>query len=106
MTPEWTTANPNWESDIVDGRSLISFPPLFPEEAQAALEVFKSLRVSDMPGTPTMGEVCRPWIFDFVACLFGSYDTESGRRLITEYLLHVSKKTSSLAWRQGLWSRH
>lgn len=90
--PEWTTANPKWESDIVAGRSLIAFPPLFPSEADAALEVFKALRVGDMPGIPTMGEVCRPWIFDFVSCLFGSYDPESGRRLITEYLLSVSKK--------------
>lgn len=92
MKPEWTTANLNWESDIVAGRSLIAFPPLFPDEAAAALEVFKMLKVGDMPGIPTMGEVCRPWIFDFVSCLFGSYDHESGRRLITEYLLSVSKK--------------
>ena len=89
---EYSTECKDWESRIIAGESLITFPPLFPEEANAALDVFKSLRVSDMPGTPTMGEVCRPWIFDFVACLFGSYDTESGRRLITEYLLHVSKK--------------
>lgn len=90
--PEWTTACPDWESRVVKGESLIAFPPLFPDEGAAALEVFKSLRVGDMPGIPTMGEVCRPWIFDFVSCLFGSYDPESGRRLITEYLLSVSKK--------------
>ena len=64
---EYSTECKDWESRIIAGESLITFPPLFPEEANAALDVFKSLRVSDMPGTPTMGEVCRPWIFDFVA---------------------------------------
>jgi len=88
----YSTACPEWERRIVAGESLITFPPIFPDEASAALDVFKSLRVGDMPGTPTMGDICRPWIFDFVATLFGSYDAESGRRLITEYLLHVSKK--------------
>jgi phage terminase large subunit-like protein len=39
-----------------------------------------------------MGEACRPWILDFVSHVFGSYDSEAGRRLIREYLLLVSKK--------------
>lgn len=90
--PNWSTACPDWEQRVVAGDSLIPFPPLFPEEGAAALEIFKSLRVGDMPGIPTMGEVCRPWIFNYVETLFGSYDVESGRRLITEYLLSVSKK--------------
>ena len=92
MTPIWTTECKDWERRIVAGESLITSPPIFPEEGNAALDIFKSLRIGDMPGTPTMGEMCRPWIFDFVCTLFGSYDVENGRRLITEYLLHVSKK--------------
>ncbi len=39
-----------------------------------------------------MGEACKPWIFDFVASVFGAYDAETGRREISEWLLSVSKK--------------
>lgn len=90
--PEWTTANPKWERDIVAGRSLIPCAPLFPQEADQALDVFKSLRVVDVPGCPTMGEICRPWILDFVGSVFGAYDADSGRRLISEFFLDVAKK--------------
>jgi phage terminase large subunit-like protein len=89
---DWSTACPDWEKRIVEGRSLIPFAPLFPAEAASALEVFKALRVVDVQGSPTMGEICRPWITDFVASVFGAYDPEGGRRLISEFFLDVAKK--------------
>lgn len=91
MITEWTTACPDWESRILAGESLTP-PPLFPDEAEAALAVFRSLRIADIPGTPTMGEACKPWVFDFVASVFGAYDPDTGRRMQTEWLLSVSKK--------------
>lgn len=92
--PTWGTACLDWESRIVAGKSLIPFAPLFPDEAQRGLEVFKSLRITDVPGKPTMGEVGRDWIFDFVAAIFGSYDPDAARQAIREYFLLVSKKNS------------
>jgi phage terminase large subunit-like protein len=89
---EWTTALPDWERRIVAGESLIPCPPLFPSEAAAALDVFKALRVVDAIGSPTLGEVSRQWVIDFVASIFGAYDPESGRRLIREWFLLISKK--------------
>lgn len=74
--------------------SLINFPPLFPAEAEAGLAVFKELRLVDVLGRPTLGEAGRQWIFDFVSSVFGSYDSEAGRRLITEFFLFVAKKNS------------
>ena len=74
--------------------SLISTPPLFPAEAGAGLSVFKELRLVDVLGRPTLGEAGRQWIFDFVSSVFGSYDSEAGRRLITEFFLFVAKKNS------------
>lgn len=91
---EWTTARPDWQERIVKSESLLPCDPLFPAEAAAAMDVFKSLRVVDIAGSPTIGECCEPWIMDFAAAVFGSYDAETGRRLIREYMLLVSKKNT------------
>ena len=91
---EWTTACPDWEDRVVGRRSLIPFAPLFPGEAAAALAVMDQLRVVDMPGGPTFGEISRPWVREFVASVFGAYDPDGGRRLVREWLLLISKKNT------------
>lgn len=98
----WTTACPDWEGRIERGQSLIPLPPLFPGEAASALEVFRQLRVVDMPGSPTMGEVSRQWVLDFVSSVFGSYDPETGRRLIAEFFLLISKKNTKSTTAAGI----
>ena len=98
----WTTACPDWEKRIIKGESLIALPPLFPEEAESALSVFKELRLVDVLGRPTFGEAGRPWLFDFVGSIFGSYDSDAGRRLITEYFLLISKKNSKSTGAAGI----
>ncbi len=90
--PEWNTSCVDWEERIIAGDSLIPFDPLFPAEAEAALDIFRNLRIVDAPGSPTMGEACRSWVFDFVASIFGAYDHDSGRRLIRYFFLLIAKK--------------
>ena len=89
---KWSTACPDWERRIVARESLIPCDPLFPGEAAEALDIFQALRMVDAAGSPTMGEVSRPWVTRFVESIFGAYDPEEGRRLITEFFLLVSKK--------------
>lgn len=101
-TPVWSTACIDWERRIVAGESLIPFSPLFPAEVSSALEVFNVLRVADVQGSPMMGEVCRPWVTDFVSAVFGAYDADIGRRLITEFFLCVSKKNSKSTLAAGI----
>lgn len=94
MTLEWTTANEDWEEDILAGRSLVPCPPLFPQEAEDALTMMKQLKIVDAPGSPTIGEACAPWVFDFAGAVFGSYEAETGIRHIKEFALVVPKKNS------------
>lgn len=100
--PEWTTGCPDWEARIEEGRSLVPCAPLFPEEAESGLAVFKSLRIADVPGKPSIGEVGRDWAFDFVGAIFGAYDPDAERQLIREFLLVVSKKNSKSTLAAGI----
>lgn len=99
---KWSTALPDWESRIVSGQSLVPCDPLFPGEANEALDVFKALRIVDIAGSPTFGEASGQWVFDFVSAVFGAYDPETGNRLIREFLLLVSKKNSKSTLAAGI----
>jgi phage terminase large subunit-like protein len=90
--PEWSTACPDWRERLLAERSLVPVAPLFPAEAQSALKQFNELRLTDVTNSPKMGEVSKPWMSDLVSAIFGAYDAESGQRLITEFLLLISKK--------------
>ena len=100
----WATACPDWQERLRDGRPLVpDFPLLrdpstrFAAEAARALTIFKKLRVPDVPGTPTLAQACGPWFLAIVEALFGSYDVEINRRMISEVFCLVPKKTRKRA---------
>ena len=98
---EWSTACIDWPERIKSGRSIIP-KPIFPEQAELALQIFKELKIVDAPGSPTFGESCAQWVFDLVASVFGSYDAESGRRLVTEWFVCLPKKNSKSTIAAGI----
>ncbi|MHA3048668.1 terminase large subunit [Acinetobacter sp. ANC 4639] len=102
MSPIWTTACPDWPKKILAKESLIACKPLFPDEAEMALRVFKELIVVDVAGKPTIGEITAQWVFDFVGAIFGAYDYQSNQRLINEFFLLISKKNTKSTMAAGI----
>lgn len=100
--PVWSTACQDWERRILASESLIPFAPLFPDEAQSALDLFGTLKLVDATGEPTMAEVARPWVVEFVAAIFGAYNPATGRRLINEFLMLISKKNGKSTLAAGI----
>lgn len=98
---EWTTACKDWAERLMSGRSIIP-KPIYEDRAEEALAVFKQLRIVDAPGQPTFGEASEEWVFDLVAAIFGSYNAETGRRLLREVLLLIPKKNSKSTLAAGI----
>ncbi len=62
--------------------------PLFQEQADKAERIFKRLKIVDIEGQPTMGEVCAQWVFDFAGAIFGCYVSSAAKaRLIQDFFL-------------------
>lgn len=98
---KWSTACPDWESLLVAGESIIP-PPIFLDQADQALGIFRELRVSDLPGKPTFGDCSEAWVFDFVRAIFGGYEADTGNQLIREYGLLISKKNTKSTIAAGI----
>lgn len=75
-------------------QSLMPCAPLFADEAAAGLAVMNELRIVDMPGSPRFGEIARPWVSEWASSIYGAYNPETGRRLIREWFMLISKKNT------------
>ena len=102
MIDTWSTALPDWEKRIVAGESLMPCKPLNQDVADIALKIFDQLILVDMIGSPAAGDVTREWAREFIAAIFGAYDTVSQERLITEFFLLISKKNTKSTLAAGI----
>ena len=98
---KWSTACTDWEQRLIDKKSIIP-PPIFKDQADHALSIFKELKVVDLPGKPTFGECSEQWVFNFVSAIFGAYDAETGRQYIREFYLLISKKNTKSTIAAGI----
>lgn len=94
----YQTALPDWEERIINRKSIIPCKPHNDAVAKIALDIFCSLKLVDVVGEPTIGEVAEPWILEFVAVIFGSYDPETKKRYLRYFYLLISKKNSKSSY--------
>lgn len=87
-------ACPDWAEKLQRGQTPIPSLPLDKIAADAAVDLFNLLRVPDIPGQPTMGEVGGDWFRDIIRAAFGSIDPVTGKRFVGEIFNLVPKKNS------------
>lgn len=93
--PVYSTACPDWEDRIREGRTLVPFEPLFPESAREAAEFRHKLKIVDVgDGEQTIGDIGATWAEDVANATFGAYDPESGKQLLREIFVLISKKNA------------
>lgn len=84
----------DWVEKLNAGKTPIPDLPLDPVLADAAVDLFNLLRVPDIPGQPTMGEVGGEWFRDIIRAAFGSVDPATGKRFVGEIFNLIPKKNS------------
>lgn len=87
-------ACPDWWDRLKAGRPPFADLPIDPVEGQAAVDLFDKLRVPDIPGQPTFGEVGGDWVRAIVRVAFGAIEVETGNRYVGEIFNLVPKKNS------------
>jgi phage terminase large subunit-like protein len=88
-----STACPDWEQRLIDGRSLVPMLDLDVAEGARAARWFDRLRLPDVIGQPLIGDVVGDWYRDALRALFGSYDKATGvRRIATVHMILPKKQ--------------
>jgi phage terminase large subunit-like protein len=98
----WDLSCPDWQARMASGRAPIPDLPLDRARADKAVDVFKRLRIFNVPGQPSFGEAAPPFIFDIVAAIFGAFDQATGERMIRGYFELIPKKNAKTTYGAGI----
>jgi phage terminase large subunit-like protein len=92
---DWDLACPDWWERLQAGRLPVRDDlPLHLPLADRAAAIFRRLRLSDVPGTPTAAEAGGEWFAQTLRANFGSVDPETRARYLREQFWLVPKKNA------------
>lgn len=98
----WDLSCPDWADRLREGRSLIPDLPVIESEADMGLAIFDELQLSDVPGTPRLGDAAGQWFRDIVRAVFGSWDPVARLRFIRDLFVLAPKGSSKTSYSAGL----
>jgi phage terminase large subunit-like protein len=99
--PEWTTAAPIGSSASSIGAAWCRSNRCFRTRRPRA-GVFKSLRMVDVPASRPSARRASHSCSTWSAAIFGAYDYENNQRLISEFMLLISKKNGKSTIAAGI----
>tara|TARA_R110002049_G_scaffold23545_10_gene83658 strand:- start:44506 stop:46200 length:1695 start_codon:yes stop_codon:yes gene_type:complete len=85
---------PDWVEKLKAGETPMPELDVDKKTADMAVRIFNQLRLPDVAGQPTLGEVGADWFRDIIRGLFGCIDPKTRIRHISELFLLVPKKNS------------
>ena len=97
----WDLSCPDWETRLLQGRSLIPDLPLIEAEADMALQMFDELQLPDQPDTPYLRDATGQWFRDIVRVAFGSWNPQLRLRFIRDILAMLPKGSSKTTYSAG-----
>lgn len=102
--PVFSTACLDWEDRIIKGEPLVPFGPIFKDVADDHMRLFEYLPMPDAVGFAdnSIGALCKPWFKSFASTFFGTLDLSTGERLVSEFLILISKKNGKSTKAAGL----
>lgn len=93
---------PDWWEKICAGEPPMADVPIDEVRAADALAFFNQLRLPDVSGMPRLSEACGDWFKDILVAFLAGSDPQTQKRLVTELLCMVPKKSSKTTYTAAL----
>ena len=101
MSQQFPLACPDWFDRLKAGKVPFADIDLNLEKADFGIKIYNRLRLPDVPGQPSFGDVGGKWGRDIVGAIFGTLDDEM-KRWVREFLILIPKKNSKTTNSAGI----